>query len=99
MKESEFSPFPFVWLMIKKRDDGRKMTRRVEFTIIASRVIRLQGKSEKSSMPHFPTIKVWSLEFLDDHTIKVHFESISGKLLHHSRMIFKEWSVYRLFWE
>ena len=34
------------------------MTRRVEFSILTSRVIRLQGKRSKKSLRHIGTIKV-----------------------------------------
>ena len=36
------------------------MTRRAEFVILGSRVIRLQGKSEKPSMQHFGSFKAES---------------------------------------
>ena len=41
------------------------MTRRAEFVILGSRVIRLQGKSEKASMQHIGTFKVKPLNFED----------------------------------
>ena len=51
--------YPFLSFMIIL------VTRRVEFYILTSRVIRLQGKSEFSSMQHICSFKVKSLNFGD----------------------------------
>ena len=48
-----------------------EVTRRVEFRIIDSRVIRLQNKFEKPGMRHIGTIKVTSLEFEEVPSVQI----------------------------
>ena len=55
------------------------MTRRVEFQILTSRVIRLQGKRLFQSMQHFGTIKVDGVRYIEPHQVEFQFESISGR--------------------
>ena len=72
------------------------MTRRVEFSILTSRVIRLQGKSEKTSMRQIGSFKVKDAIFLSHDTVESIFYCISGKVLSISRNFFQGLAVYRL---
>ena len=72
------------------------MTRRVEFSILTSRVIRLQGKSEKTSMRQIGTFKVKDAIFLSRAPVESIFYCISGKVLYISRNVFQGLAVYRL---
>ena len=56
----------------KLRDLGvAVMTRRAEFVILGSRVIRLQGKSEKASMRHIRIFKAESSNNEDAPSVQI----------------------------
>ena len=75
----------------------KQMTRRVEFSILTSRVIRLQGKSEKTSMRQIGSFKVKSVIFLSRAPVESIFYCIFGKVFYISCLRKNIGTVYRLY--